>query len=124
MKIQKVSTAAVALAALMGSQYAPAQMDNTRTNKTDPANSSVTADAQKNDAGDLELTRNIRKAVMADKSLSTYAHNIKIVAVNGTVTLNGVVRSDDEKSKVLGIARNAVGQGQVIDDLKVAPPKS
>ncbi len=123
MKTRTISAVA-ALAALLGAPCVLAQADNTRTNKTDPANAAVTADSQKNDSQDLALTRTIRKAVIADKSLSTYAHNIKIVAVHGTVTLNGVVRSEEERTKVLGIAKNAIGQGQVVDDLKVAPPKS
>ena len=42
----------------------------------------------------------IRKAVMDDKSLSTYAHNVKIIAQNGKVTLKGPVRSEDEKKMV------------------------
>ncbi len=60
---------------------------------------------------------------MANKSLSTYAHNVKIVSMNGTVTLNGVVRSDEERSAVEQIAANAAGAERVVNDLKVAPPK-
>jgi hyperosmotically inducible periplasmic protein len=96
--------------------------DNTGSNK-DASNRTGTADDQKENATDLALTQNIRKGVMADKSLSTYAHNVKIVAVNGTVTLNGVVRSDEEKNAVQQIAVQAAGNDHVINDLKVAPAK-
>ena len=58
---------------------------------------------------------------MADKALSTYAHNVKIVAVSGTVTLNGVVRSEQEKSTLEMKAAAVAGKDHVINDLKVAP---
>ena len=98
--------------------------DNTRSNKTDATNTSATADAQKDDTSDRTLTQRVRKAVIADKSLSMYAHNIKIVTVNGTVTLNGVVRSDAERSSLEAKAVAVVGQNRVVNDLKVTPPKS
>jgi osmotically-inducible protein OsmY len=98
--------------------------DNTKSNKVDPSNSRMTADTQKNDSSDLTLTQQIRKNIMADKTLSTYAHNVKVVAVGGTVTLNGVVRTAGEKSKVSAIAAQVAGKDHVVDDLKVAPSKS
>ena len=97
--------------------------DNSRTNKS-AVHTDASADAQKNDKTDLELTRQIRRSVMADKSLSTYAHNIKIVAVDGTVTLNGVVRSSDEKMSVAAKAVTVAGQSHVVDRMTIAGPKS
>jgi len=58
---------------------------------------------------------------MADKSLSTYGHNVKIVAVNGTVTLNGVVDSAREKAAIGQKATLIAGHGHVVDDMKLAP---
>jgi hyperosmotically inducible protein len=58
--------------------------DNSAVNKRDKAPGAVTADQQKMNAADRELTAKIRKAVMADKSLSTYAHKVKIVSQDGT----------------------------------------
>ncbi len=84
----------------------------------------MTADAQYNDSTDLNLTRRIRKDVLADRSLSTYAHNVKIVAVGGTITLNGVVRSGMEKSRVATIAMRVAGEHHVVNDLKIAKPQS
>jgi len=95
--------------------------DNTKSNKVDHSNSAATADAQTNKSSDIDLTKRIRKSVMADKALSTYAHNVKIVAVNGTVTLNGVVRSEQEKSALEMKAAAVAGKDNVINDLKVAP---
>jgi len=98
--------------------------DNSKSNKLDSSNTSATADAQKDSPSDRMITQQIRKNVLADKSLSTYAHNVKIVAVNGTVTLNGVVRSEQEKSSVEAKAVSVVGQSRVVNDLKVTPPNS
>lgn len=98
--------------------------DNTKSNKVDPSNSRMTADDQKNDASDLALTRQIRKNIMADKTLSTYAHNVKIVAAGGKVTLNGVVRTAEEKTRVAAIAAQVAGRDRVVDEMKVAPAKS
>jgi osmotically-inducible protein OsmY len=99
------------------------QNDNTKSNK-DASNSQTTPDDQKNDTSDLSLTQQIRKGIMADKTLSTYAHNVKVVAVGGTVTLNGVVRTAEEKSKVAAIAAQVAGKDHVVDEMKVAPSKS
>jgi osmotically-inducible protein OsmY len=95
--------------------------DNAKSNKVDASNTKATADAQTNKAADLDLTKRIRQSVMADKSLSTYAHNIKIVTVNGSVTLNGVVRSEDEKGVIEEKAANIAGKNKVTSKLKIAP---
>src|SRR5687767_11406684 len=70
--------------------------DNTKVNKRDQHPSALTADQQKINADDQELTRSIRRSIMADKTLSTYAHNIKIIGRNGVVTLKGPVKSEAE----------------------------
>jgi hyperosmotically inducible protein len=79
--------------------------DNTKTNKQD----SPTADQQKNNVGDRDLTKRIRQSIMSDKSLSTYAHNVKVISQNGLVTLKGPVRSEDEKSAIEAKAMEVVG---------------
>ncbi len=93
--------------------------DNTSNNKLDPSNAN--ADAQKNDKTDLRLTQTIRKHLMADKSLSMYAHNVKIVAINGNVTLNGVVRTDEERTAIETKAAKVAGKDHVVNELTVAP---
>lgn len=100
------------------------QPDNTKTNKRDRDKSAPTADQQKMNATDRELARKIRASVMSDKQLSTYAHNVKIVAQDGKVTLKGPVRSEEEKNAIEAKATEVAGAGNVIDELEVAPPKS
>jgi hyperosmotically inducible protein len=118
--------AALLLSSMLAAPHVMAQTvapDNAKSNKVDASNATATADAQTNSAADLDLTKRIRRSVMADKSLSTYAHNIKIVTVNGSVTLNGVVRSEDEKGAVEMKATNIAGKNNVTNYLKVAPSK-
>src|SRR5689334_9696636 len=67
--------------------------DNTGINVRDRNESELTADQQKEDESDRSITQQIRKALMHDKALSTYAKNIKIISLNGDVTLKGPVRS-------------------------------
>jgi len=97
------------------------QADNTKVNKQDRAPGAVTADQQKMNQPDRKITQEIRKAVMADKSLSTYAHNVKIVTQNGSVTLKGPVRSDEEKKTIVAKATEVAGAGKVTDELTVKP---
>jgi hyperosmotically inducible protein len=125
--MNKPIIAALLLSSVIAAPHAFAQTastaapDNAKSNKADASNAAATADAQSNSAADLDLTKRIRQSLMADKSLSTYAHNIKIVTVNGRVTLNGVVRSQDEKGVVETKAATIAGENKLTSDLKVAP---
>jgi osmotically-inducible protein OsmY len=102
----------------------PPQPDNTKVNEQDRTPGAVTADQQKDNRGDRDLSQQIRKAVMGDKSLSSYAHNVKIVAQNGTVTLKGPVRSDEEKKTIVAKAEEVAGSGKVTDELTVKPEQN
>ncbi len=95
----------------------PAAPDNSKTNKAH--NQSLTADQQKENPTDRELTAKIRRAVIADKSLSTYAHNIKIIVTGGAATLKGPVHSEDEKRTVATKAAEVVGQDKVTNEITV-----
>jgi osmotically-inducible protein OsmY len=97
--------------------------DNSKTNQRDRDKTAATADRQKMSPEDRELTRKIRAAITGDKSLSTYARNIKILAQDGKVTLKGPVRSDEEKTTIVSKAMGIAGEGNVTDQMDVAPPK-
>jgi len=97
------------------------QPDNTKVNKRDRAASAPTADQQKMNMPDREITQKIRQSVMADKSLSTYAHNVKIITQHGAVTLKGPVRSEDEKKTIVAKATEVAGADKVTDQLSVKP---
>jgi hyperosmotically inducible periplasmic protein len=95
------------------------QPDNSRVNKEDRSKGALTADQQKENPADRKMTQQIRRAIVKDKSLSTYAHNVKIITHNGVVTLKGAVRTDAEKAKVEQIA-SGVAAGKVTNELTVA----
>jgi len=97
--------------------------DNTKANQRDKDQSAPTADQQKMNPTDREITKKIRAAIHEDKSLSTYAHNIKIITQDGKVTLKGPVRSEDEKRNIAAKAAAVAGDGNVTNQIDVAPPK-
>jgi hyperosmotically inducible protein len=94
--------------------------DNTKVNQRDRSAPEATADQQKSNAADMKTTKDIRRSVMADKSLSSYAHNIKIISQNGIVTLKGPVRSDAEKKTLVAKAVAVTGSAdRVTDEISV-----
>ena len=117
--------ASAALAVLCSVPLAVAQAspqsapDNSQQNQ----NHAKTADSQPNTAADRATTAKVRKAIVEDKGLSTYAHNVKIIAENGTVTLKGPVRSDEEKTAVESKAAEIAGADKVTSQLEVKPKK-
>jgi osmotically-inducible protein OsmY len=101
------------------SQTGSGQADNTRVNVRDRDANEPTADNQKNNMSDRDITRQIRQSLAKDDSLSTYAHNVKVVTQNGQVTLKGPVRSEDEKRAVESKATAIAGENKVTSELDV-----
>ena len=120
-------TFALLLPSLAGAGYAQStdpqpKPDNTAVNKRDQNPGEATADQQKMNAADRDNAAKIRRSVMADKSLSTYAHNVKIISQNGTVTLKGPVRSDEEVKSIVSKATDVTGSpDQVVNQMSVKP---
>jgi osmotically-inducible protein OsmY len=98
--------------------------DNSKMNKGDADKDATTADQQKMNPSDRAITQKIRAEIMKDKSLSTYAHNVKIITQDGKVTLKGPVRTGDEKSFIEAKANAIAGDGNVTSQIEVVPPKS
>lgn len=111
--------AMLACAATVAAQQPPP--DNSKVNARDAKAAQKTAEDQSNASSDVEITRKIRKAIVDDSALSTYAHNVKIVTAHGKVTLKGPVRSDSEKTAVEVKARDVVGATNVINQITIAP---
>jgi hyperosmotically inducible periplasmic protein len=93
--------------------------DNTKMNERDRNPNEPTADRQKDNRSDREITQQVRKAIVKDKSLSTYAHNVKVITQNGMVTLKGPVRSEEEKKAIEAKAAEVAGQDKVTNQLDV-----
>ena len=112
------SASLIAGTAQQDQQPAP---DNSKTNQGDASKGAMTAQQQSVNPADQSITKQIRSAIYKDKSLSTYAHNIKIITQDGKVTLKGPVRSEDEKAGIEAKAAAVVGAENVTNHLKVAP---
>src|ERR1700730_1359924 len=107
----------------LAAQDQPPAPDNTKANKRDRSKTAPTADQAKNTTDDREIMQKIRKAVVDDSSLSTYAHNVKIISQHGKVTLKGPVRSDDERKSIEAKAVEVAGSGNVTNQLSVKGDK-
>jgi hyperosmotically inducible periplasmic protein len=83
------------------------------------AGDTVTPGDQSNTKTDLHLTQEIRKALMADESLSTNAKNVKIITANGVVTLRGPVNTPQEKATIEAKAQSIAGAKNVESQLEI-----
>jgi osmotically-inducible protein OsmY len=95
--------------------------DNTRVNERDAPREAVTPLDQGESQSDRDATQFIRKAVMADDSLSFTAKNVKIITAGGKVTLRGPVNSARERSAIESAAKRAPGVTSVDNQLEVKP---
>lgn len=94
--------------------------DNTTHNKRDNKAGAVTPEKQGTSEADRKMLQAIRKSVVAEKDLSTYAQNIKIVVRDGIVTLRGPVKTDVEKRRIEELATQA-GAQKVVNHIEIAP---
>jgi len=101
----------------------PPKADNTAQNRRDRDNSTATPMDQGNSKADLETSRQIRKEILANKSFSVNAQNVKIITQNGQVTLRGPVASAEEKQEVRAIAAKIARPENVNDQLEVKTGK-
>jgi len=115
-----LSSALLGLGTITTAQDArPVAPDNSAVNVRDRAPDAMTAGQQSNAKSDVELTREIRRAVVKDDSLSMLAHNVKIVTDNGAVTLRGPVKTEQEKVAIASKAQAIAGANKVNDQLEV-----
>ena len=111
---------AIFLVSILGGCSDQRKADNTGINERDMAPGAVTADQQGQSSDDIQITADIRQAVLADKSLSTYANNLKIITRDGLVTLKGPVGSADEKRAIEEKATQIAGNGRVTSEIDIA----
>ena len=116
-----LGTWSVASAQEQSEQPTTPQADNTKMNQRDRSANEATADQQKANPSDREISRQIRKSIQEDKSLSTYGHNVKVITQNGMVTLKGPVRSEEEKKAVEAKAVEVAGADKVTNEIDVQP---
>lgn len=92
--------------------------DNTGRNVRDRGQT-VTSGNQSENEVDRTITQQIRQALMDDNSLSTNAKNIKIITINGIVTLRGPVNSDKEKMDIGRKAQEVANVKNVDNQLEI-----
>ncbi|MEO8746129.1 MAG: BON domain-containing protein [Rhodanobacter sp.] len=126
-----ISSAAFALAITVSTgvcayQSAPAvassasvAADNSAVNQRDRSSQTLTPADQPNNHTDIKLAAAVRRALVKDDSLSTSAHNLKLVAARGVVTLRGPVNSVEEKARVEQVVTGVAGVTRVVNKLDV-----
>lgn len=96
-----------------------APADNTEVNERDRQAAAVTPMDQGMSETDMNVTQRIRQEVVAADSLSLTAKNVKIVTLDGIVTLRGPVNTAEERSIIAAIAQRADGVRRVDNQLEV-----
>jgi len=96
------------------------EADNTARNARDRSDVNKTADDQSGSEADRTISQNIRQAITADDSLSTNGKNVKIITIDGKVTLRGPVKSDQERSAIGAKAQQIAGVKNVDNQLEIA----
>jgi len=94
--------------------------ENSEQNKVDANHQTLTPIDQSNKPADIQITRKIRRALMDDSQLSMLAKNVKIITIDGAVTLRGPVKTEQEKSDIATKAGNIAGDSNVQNQLQVA----
>ena len=102
------------------SQSAAVAPDNSGRNERDRNDATKTAGDQSESEADRTISQNIRKAVTSDDSVSTNGKNVKIITVDGVVTLRGPVKSETEKTNIAAKAQQIAGVKNVENQLEIA----
>lgn len=93
--------------------------DNTGRNVRDRSDATLTPDEQGSNDSDRELTRGVRRAISTNDQFSVLAKNVKVITVNGKVTLRGPVENEQEKQGVESAAKSAAPGATVDNQLEV-----
>ena len=74
---------------------------------------------QGNSKADVSTTAQIRKEIIAGKNMSVNARNVKIITMDGRVTLRGPVKTAEEKRLIGEIADRIATAVNVDNQLEV-----
>ena len=101
-------------------QSAAVAPDNSGRNERDRNDATKTAGDQSESEADRTISQNIRKVITSDDTVSTNGKNVKIITVDGVVTLRGPVKSDTEKTNIAAKAQQIAGVKNVENQLEIA----
>lgn len=96
--------------------------DNSSINQGD-GKDALTPLSQGSGDADIQETVRVRRAIIADRTMSIDAQNIKIITVNGKLTLRGTVDSVDEQQRIDQLTRDTIGSQPLDDQLNVTQIK-
>lgn len=116
---KKLTLLAVLAVAAVGCDKAKADADNTQRNENDDKAGALTASDQGESEADRKITQNVRQGVMGDDTLGMTAKNVKIITVNGIVTLRGPVATEKEKTDIGAVAQRVDGVKRIDNQLEV-----
>lgn len=94
--------------------------DNTRQYVRDRQPDSLTPSDQGDSESDIKTTAEIRRIVTREDGFSVAAQNVKIITLNGRVTLRGEVKSVTEKDRIEALAKSVAGADKVDNQIQVA----
>jgi len=128
--MKRITLSVLCISALTFSSYAedknsagkPAA-DNTAKNERDASGDTKTSGDQSESPEDIKVTAAIRRAIVADDSLSMTATNVKIITADGKVTLRGPVKTAAEKTKIAQLAKKNAGKATIDNQLEVKESK-
>lgn len=93
--------------------------DNTELNSRDKGDHALTPQKQTNSKSDIQTLAAVRSAIVDDESLSMSAHNVKILVVDGLVTLRGPVKNANEKIRIEELTRSVAGVSNIDNQLDI-----
>jgi hypothetical protein len=98
-------------------------MKNEQPATTTPSVQTQPAWADKGEESDLKADENaiklIRRSLSTNKSLPTNGKDVILIIADGTITLRGAVRSEQEKLSIGAMARQYAGTMDINNQLEV-----
>ncbi|MBA3386927.1 MAG: BON domain-containing protein [Chthoniobacterales bacterium] len=124
--MKRITLSLLCISALTLSAYAQEEKasgkpaaDNTAKNERDASGDTKTSGDQSNSPEDIKITAAIRRAIVAEDSLTMTATNVKIITADGKVTLRGPVKTAAEKTKIGELAKKEAGKATIDNQLEV-----
>jgi len=94
--------------------------DNTGKNERDQQAEALTPMDQGENESDRSITQQARQGVVKADEVSVNGKNVKIITVDGVVTLRGPVESAREKKEIANIVKHVDGVKRIDNQLEVA----
>ncbi|HEY2407074.1 MAG TPA: BON domain-containing protein [Polyangiaceae bacterium] len=91
---------------------------NSAVGQQDGSDTATPADHGQGES-EADISEGVRRSILADKSLSAVAKNVRVTTMGNKVTLRGTVNTNEEKKAIERIARASDGVRDVTNLLQV-----